>query len=81
MAKRIQTYEAPGISVTFDPGICQHTARCLKALPGVFDVTRARWIRPELATVGAVAAAIEQCPSGALKYTLTPPRAGDEPAR
>ncbi len=79
MSKRIQTYDAPGISVTFDPNICQHTARCLKALPGVFDVTRARWIRPELATVGAVAAAIEQCPSGALKYTLTPAPGGDEP--
>ncbi len=80
MAKRMQTYDAPGISVTFDPSICQHTARCLKALPGVFDITRARWIRPELATVGAVAAAVEQCPSGALKYSLTPAPAGDAPA-
>ncbi len=79
MSKRIQTYDAPGISVTFDPNICQHTARCLRALPDVFDVSRARWIQPDRATVGAVAAAVEQCPSGALKYTLTSAPAGDDP--
>lgn len=73
MSKRIQRYEAPGITVTFDPNVCRHTARCLRALPDVFDVGRARWIRPELATVGAVAAAVESCPSGALQYILTPP--------
>jgi|APDOM4702015118_1054815.scaffolds.fasta_scaffold159872_2 uncharacterized Fe-S cluster protein YjdI len=70
MPKRLQTYDAPGISVTFDPNLCRHSGRCLAALPDVFDVTRARWIRPDLATVGAVALAIEQCPSGALQYSL-----------
>lgn len=78
MTTRIQTYEAEGITVTFDPNLCRHTGRCLRALPGVFDITRQRWIRPELATVGAVAAAIEQCPSGALQYELNVP--GKEPA-
>jgi len=75
MTKRIQSYEAEGITVTFDPAICRHTGKCLAALPGVFDITRKRWIRPELATVGAVAAAIEQCPSGALQYELKAPAA------
>ena len=72
MTKKIQTYAAPGISVTFDPNLCQHTAKCLRGNPAVFDVSRARWIRPELATVGEVAAVIEACPSGALQYSLTP---------
>lgn len=80
MSKRLQTYDAPGISVTFDPDRCQHTARCLAALPRVFDVTRSRWIRPELATAGAVAAAIEQCPSGALQYALTNAEGPGKPA-
>ncbi|MGE3959690.1 MAG: (4Fe-4S)-binding protein [Vicinamibacterales bacterium] len=79
MSKRIQTYDAPGIRVTFDPNLCRHSARCLRAEPAVFDVSRARWIRPELATAGAVAAAIEQCPSGALQYTLTSEPAAGEP--
>ena len=76
MTTRIQTYEAEEIIVTFDPSLCRHAGTCLRALPGVFDITRRRWIRPELATVGAVAAAIEQCPSGALQYELNVPRTG-----
>ncbi len=72
MSKPIQTYEAPGIQVTFDPNICRHTGICLRGLPAVFDVDRKRWVRPELATAGEVAAQVERCPSGALQYRLTP---------
>lgn len=71
--KRMQSYSAPGIEVTFDPGVCIHSAVCLKALPAVFDVRRSRWVRPEAATVAEVVAAIDRCPSGALQYVLAPP--------
>jgi uncharacterized Fe-S cluster protein YjdI len=72
-AKRLQSYKAPGIEVTFDPGVCVHSAVCLKALPAVFDVRRSRWVRPEAATVAEVVAAIDRCPSGALQYVLEGP--------
>jgi len=72
MPKRLQVYEAPGITVTFDPNICQHTGVCVRGLPAVFDVSRKRWVRPELATVEEVAAQVSRCPSGALQYRLTP---------
>jgi uncharacterized Fe-S cluster protein YjdI len=68
--KRLQTYPAPGITVTFDPNLCIHSAACLRALPAVFDVRRRRWVAPEAAPPAAVAAAIERCPSGALRYVL-----------
>ena len=68
--KPIQTYVAPGITVTFDPNLCIHSAVCLKSLPEVFDTRRRPWIRAEGATAAEVAAAIERCPSGALKYVL-----------
>jgi uncharacterized Fe-S cluster protein YjdI len=68
--KRLQTYEVPGITVTFDPNVCTHSAVCLNALPGVFDVSRKRWIRPEAASSDEVADAIRRCPSGALKFSL-----------
>jgi len=68
--RRRQTYSAPGITVTFDPDVCIHSAVCLRTLPGVFDVQRRRWIRPEAATPAEVAAAVDRCPSGALRYTL-----------
>jgi uncharacterized Fe-S cluster protein YjdI len=71
MGKPLQTYEAPGITVTFDPNVCRHTAICLRGLPAVFDVKRKRWIRPEPASADEVAAQVERCPSGALQYERT----------
>jgi uncharacterized Fe-S cluster protein YjdI len=75
MTRRLQTYEAPGITVTFDPEVCRHTGVCVRGLPLVFDVKRKRWIRPELGDVDAVAAQVARCPSGALQYRLTPEEA------
>lgn len=66
--KRLQTYETPGIVVTFDPNLCTHAAACVRGLPAVFDVSRKRWIRPELAAPADVAAQVARCPSGALQY-------------
>jgi uncharacterized Fe-S cluster protein YjdI len=70
MATRLQTYETPGITVTFDPARCTHSGNCVRGLPAVFDTRRQRWIRPELADPAAVAAQVDRCPSGALKYKL-----------
>jgi len=69
--KKLQTYEAPGITVTFDPNLCRHTAICLRGLPQVFEIKERRWVRPELATPAEVAAQVERCPSGALQAQLT----------
>lgn len=79
--KRTQKYTAPGITVTFDPNICEHSAVCLAALPAVFDVRRSRWVRPEAATPAEVAAAIGRCPSGALQYVFAETAAPDAEER
>ncbi|HVZ77156.1 MAG TPA: (4Fe-4S)-binding protein [Gemmatimonadaceae bacterium] len=71
MPKRLQVYEAPGIVVTFDPNVCQHTGVCVRGLPDVFDVKRKRWVRPELADPKRVAEQVARCPSGALQCRLT----------
>jgi len=70
MDKRLQTYETPDITVTFDPNVCIHSGLCVRGLPLVFDVKRKHWIRPELASAADVAAQIARCPSGALQYKL-----------
>jgi uncharacterized Fe-S cluster protein YjdI len=70
-AKRLQTYEAPGITVTFDPNLCCHSGICVRGLPAVFDVTRKRWVRPELASPEDVEAQVARCPSGALQSRVT----------
>ena len=71
MSTRLQIYEAPGITVTFDPDVCIHAAVCVRGLPAVFDVRRKRWIHAEAATPEEVAAQVERCPSGALRYRRT----------
>ena len=68
--RRLQTYAAPDVTVTFDPTKCIHAAECIRALPEVFDSSRARWIRPERATAAEVVDAVERCPTGALHYAL-----------
>ncbi|HYV98963.1 MAG TPA: (4Fe-4S)-binding protein [Gemmatimonadaceae bacterium] len=67
---RLQTYETPEITVTFDPMICRHTGVCLRGLPLVFDVRRKRWVAPEAAPAADVAAQVARCPSGALRALL-----------
>jgi uncharacterized Fe-S cluster protein YjdI len=67
MPKRLQVYEEPEITVTFDPNICIHSGICVRGLPAVFDVKRARWVRPDLADPQAVADQVAKCPSGALQ--------------
>ena len=70
MSKRLQVYESPEITVTFDPNVCIHSGVCVRGLRAVFDVARKRWVRPELASAAEVAAQVARCPSGALQYRL-----------
>jgi uncharacterized Fe-S cluster protein YjdI len=70
MSKPLQTYEAPGITVTFDPNVCTHSARCVRGLPAVFDIRERRWVRLENASAAEVAAQVARCPSGALQSRL-----------
>jgi uncharacterized Fe-S cluster protein YjdI len=70
MSNRVQVYETPEITVTFDPDVCVHSGVCVRGLPAVFDVKRKRWVQPELASAAEVAAQVARCPSGALQYRL-----------
>jgi uncharacterized Fe-S cluster protein YjdI len=70
MSNRLQVYETPGITVTFEPALCIHSGNCVRGLPLVFDVRKKRWIRPEAAPADQVAAQVARCPSGALKSYL-----------
>lgn len=70
MPKRLQVYETPEITVTFDPNVCRHSGVCVRGLPAVFDVGRRDWVRPYAAGAEEVAAQVRRCPSGALQYRL-----------
>ena len=67
MPRRLQVYETPEITVTFEPTVCRHTGICVRGLREVFDVRRKRWIAPEAALPELVHAQVARCPSGALR--------------
>ena len=66
MAQR--TYSNERIAVEWDSTLCIHTARCLNAAPSVFDVQRRPWVEIDAADADVVAAAVETCPTSALRY-------------
>lgn len=70
MPSRLQTYQTGEVTVTFDPGVCIHSAVCLQSLPGVFDVRRKQWIDLAQAPAAAVVDTVRRCPSGALQVTV-----------
>jgi uncharacterized Fe-S cluster protein YjdI/CDGSH-type Zn-finger protein len=70
MTRQLQVYETSQIRVTFDPKVCEHSGKCVKNLPAVFDVSRREWVDPSKATSQEVMRAIAACPSGALNSTL-----------
>ncbi len=74
MAGKLQSYSAQEITVTFDPTVCTHAARCVKELPTVFDVKRRPWIDPTAESADAIEAQVNRCPSGALQFTRPAPK-------
>jgi len=62
-------YRGPGITVHWDPGLCIHSANCVREAPGVFDTEARPWVDPSGATADEVASTIDECPSRALTYT------------
>lgn len=64
-------YKNEKIIVRFDEKICSHSGKCIKGLPGVFDIDRDPWINVNGADTEAIKKAVGNCPSGALSYEAT----------
>ncbi|MDR3070187.1 MAG: (4Fe-4S)-binding protein [Propionibacteriaceae bacterium] len=69
MARKL--YTGPVVNVTFDGGVCQHAAECVRGMPEVFNVKLRPWINPDVADTPVLAdrlrEVISRCPSGALE--------------
>ena len=68
MESRPRDYAAPDIVVTYDVARCIHAGECTRGLPQVFDTAQRPWIQPGHATPDELAALIQRCPSGALRF-------------
>lgn len=55
------------IVVEWRPKLCYHSGNCVKALPLVFDKERRPWIDVGQAGADEIEAAVDRCPSGALR--------------
>jgi uncharacterized Fe-S cluster protein YjdI/CDGSH-type Zn-finger protein len=77
MARR--TYEDDAIRVLWNSDLCIHFAACLRMGDGVFDTGRRPWVDLSEADTATVVAAIEACPSGALRYERLDGAPGEVP--
>ncbi|MEO1808757.1 MAG: (4Fe-4S)-binding protein [Bacteroidota bacterium] len=66
----IKEYTNGDLTVVWKPKKCIHSEICVKTLPQVYDPNARPWIQPENATIEALQAQIDQCPSGALTYKM-----------
>jgi uncharacterized Fe-S cluster protein YjdI len=60
-------YATDEIVVEWHPALCFHSQNCVKALPAVFDSSRRPWIDVDAATADEIEAAVDGCPSAALR--------------
>lgn len=70
MGDKFKKFAGKEIVIEFSPARCIHAAKCVEALPRVFNPDARPWIQPDAAPASAAADAIRNCPSGALRYTL-----------
>ena len=65
----IRDYPTTGLTVHWDPSLCQHSRVCATTLPAVFRPRERPWIDADAARADEIAATIDACPSRALSYT------------
>ncbi len=58
------------ITIHDNRGICAHAGRCTDGLASVFRLKEEPWIHPDAASRDEIIATIQQCPSGALSYSV-----------
>ena len=74
-----RTYESDAVRVLWDSSLCIHSGICLRKGNGAFDTRRRPWVDLEAADTATVVAAIESCPSGALRYERLDGTEGEVP--
>ena len=75
-----QNYVGNHITIHDNRRLCAHAGKCTDGLASVWRMNKKPWIDPDGADVAAIISVIDQCPSGALSYTIDDkPGIDDEP--
>lgn len=65
-----KNYVGKNIAIHDNRGICSHAGFCTDNLASVFRLNTQPWIDPDGANIEAIIDTIEECPSGALSYSI-----------
>jgi len=58
------------VTIVWQNALCQHSANCVKGLPGVFNSKSTPWINAVGATTEEIIDQVSKCPSGALSLYM-----------
>lgn len=64
----VRRYSTPEVTVEWRAALCQHSGRCVRALPAVFAPKRRPWIIIGDTLPDTLEEAVARCPSGALRF-------------
>lgn len=68
--EKIINYKKENLTIIWKPDLCTHSAKCVKALPKVYNPKARPWIITDNATKEELIDQLKTCPSGALTFTL-----------
>ncbi|MFN8311061.1 MAG: (4Fe-4S)-binding protein [Chitinophagales bacterium] len=66
MNELVKEYSNGEVTVVWQHSKCQHSANCVRNLPGVFKPKEQPWVKVENASSEEIKATVAKCPSGAL---------------
>ena len=66
----VKKYSNGEVTIVWKPGLCIHSAICVKGLPEVFKPKEKPWINVENAATEKLINQVKQCPSGALSFLM-----------
>ncbi len=64
------SYAGASITIHDNRSICAHAGYCTDQLSSVFKMGEEPWIDPDCASIEEIIVLVNQCPSGALSYTV-----------
>ena len=68
---KIHEYKNNDLIIYWTPSACTHSQKCITGLPAVFNPMRRPWVNINEASSEDLIRSIDECPSGALRYSLT----------